>query len=105
MCRHLDHRTLVLALEDILLPHLQSGKPDQIQNSSPMNKHRNYIYLELSNCGGSVIIVIEASKIEARWLVKGLKIFFLSSSSVAIGTRIIVVVSWPPVPKPIAFFN
>jgi hypothetical protein len=42
-----------------------------------------------------VIIVIEASKIEARWLVKGLKIFFLSSSSVAIGTRIIVVVSWP----------
>jgi hypothetical protein len=49
--------------------------------------------LELSNCGGSVIIVIEASKIEARWLVKGLKIFFLSCSSMAIGTRAIIVVS------------
>jgi hypothetical protein len=48
--------------------------------------------LELSNCGGSAIIVIEASKIEARWLVKGLKIFFLSSSPMAIGTRTIIVV-------------
>jgi hypothetical protein len=52
--------------------------------------------LELSNCGGSVIIVIEASKIEARWLAKGLKIFFLSSSSIAIGTRAIIVDSYPP---------
>jgi hypothetical protein len=52
--------------------------------------------LELSNCGGSVIIVIEASKSEARWLAKGLKIFFLSSSSIAIGTRAIIVDSYPP---------
>jgi hypothetical protein len=49
--------------------------------------------LDLPNCGGSARrIVIEASKIEARWLVKRLKIFFLSSSSTAIGTRAIIVV-------------
>jgi hypothetical protein len=41
----------------------------------------------------SVRIVIEASKkIEARWLVKGSKIFFLSFSSMAIGTSAIIVV-------------
>jgi hypothetical protein len=53
--------------------------------------------------------VIEAPKIEARWLVKGVKIIFLSSSSsMPIGIRIIVViviVSLPPrVSKPIIFF-
>ncbi len=47
MYQHLDHRNLVLASEDKLLPLLQSAKPDQTQNSSPMNKHRNYIYQEL----------------------------------------------------------
>jgi hypothetical protein len=49
--------------------------------------------LELSNVGGSVIIVIEASKIEAKWLAKRLKRLFLSSSSMAIGTKAIIVVS------------
>jgi hypothetical protein len=62
---------------------------------------------ELSNCGGSVRIVIEASKIEARWLVKASMIFFFSfSSSMAIGKRAIVVVCFSLlVPKPIASFN
>jgi hypothetical protein len=43
---------------------------------------------------------------EARWLVKGSKIFFLSFSSMDIGIRaIVVVISWPPVPKPIELFT